>query len=67
MRISERPCLFDAPWSQQILFSWVFPIVKLATSKRLNLEQLGGLRQQDLIETKLEKVEMIYDGQPKDN
>jgi len=48
-------------------FSWAFPIIKKAGEGKLTIEELGGLREEDLIENKLMKVEEIYQGQTKKN
>lgn len=66
--ITERPSLIaSAKWYQKVWFSWAFPIIKKAGEKKLTIEELGGLREEDLIENKLVKVEEIYEAQTKKN
>lgn len=57
----------SAKWYQKVWFSWAFPIIKKAGEKKLSIEELGGLREEDLIENKLVKVEEIYEAQTKKN
>ena len=52
--ITQRPSLVgSAKWYQKVWFSWAFPIIKKAGEKKLKIEELGGLREADLIENKL--------------
>ena len=58
------PSLYgEASWLKRLFFGWCFPIIKLANNKRLKYEDLGGLRNEDLIQNKLEMVEKEYEAQ----
>jgi len=66
--ITERPSLIgSAKWYQKVWFSWAFPVIKRAGEKKLTIEELGGLREEDTIEYKLKKVEGIYETQANKN
>lgn len=59
--INEIPSMYSsAKWSDKILFNWVFPIIKLGQKRPLKFEDMGGLNDEDLIESKVEKVETIF-------
>ena len=55
------PSLYgEASWLKTIFFGWCFPIITLGNKKRLKYADLGGLREEDLIQNKLEMVEKEY-------
>lgn len=56
-----------APWYKKIWFSWVFPIIEKAGQRKLTIEDLGGLNEEEMIERKLEKVEEVYKSQQNKN
>lgn len=56
-----------ASWYDRLFFGWVFKIIQMAQTKNLTLEDMGGMRDEDLIQEKIKKVEKIFEAQPMNN
>lgn len=64
----ERPSILaGAKWYDKLFFSWTFKVITHAQTAQLKLEDLGGLRDEDLIQGKLVEVEEIFQGQKDKN
>jgi hypothetical protein len=42
------------------MFGWSFPIIKIGNERQLKYSDLGGLQQEDLVQSKIERVEKLY-------
>lgn len=64
----KQPSLIgNAKWHEKLFFNWVFNIIDYAQTNQLTMEDLGGLRDDDLIQGKLKKVEEVFNGQKNKN
>ena len=62
--IDQIPSLYaNSTWYQRIFFGWSFPIIKIGNERQLKYSDLGGLKTEDLVQQKIEKVEALYEAQ----
>lgn len=64
----DKPSLLgNAKWYDKLFFNWAFKVIQYAQTGQLTIEDLGGLREDDCIQGRLQKVEEVFDAQKEKN
>lgn len=64
---APAPLIEKQGFMSKLFFNYAFPIINKAGHSELEIEDFGGLKEEELLQTRLQKVEEIYEAQQEKN
>ena len=63
--VYNQPCLLhQASWFSRLTHSWSFPLIsRMKLGENVTITELGGIREEDTVQTKLDELNTMYDNQ----